>query len=330
MLDLRRRQFLTLLGGAAAASPLAARAQQSTIPVVGLLSPRAAGDAPQLMAAFRQGLGEAGFNENQNVAIEYRFAGNQHDRLPALADNLVRRQVAVIAALTTAASLAAKAATTNIPIVFETASDPIRLGLVGSLNRPGGNLTGVTQLNVEIAPKLLEFLHELVPAARVMALLVNPDYPALAEPQSREMLSAASKFGLELHVLNASSEDDFDAVFENLSRLRAGGLVITVDTVFVRGVQRLADLTLRHAVPAINQYREFAAAGGLISYGSDDREAYRLAGIYTGRVLKGEKPADLPVQQATKVELFVNLKTAKRLGISVPLPLSARADEVIE
>jgi putative ABC transport system substrate-binding protein len=325
-----RREFMSLLGGAAAAWPLVARAQQNTMPVVGLLSPRAAGDATQLMAAFRQGLKEAGFIENQNVTIEYRFAGNQHDRLPALADDLVRRQVTVIAALTTAASVVAKAATTNIPIVFETASDPIRLGLVGSLNRPGGNLTGVTQLNVEIAPKLLEFLHELVPTARVMALLVNPDYPALAEPQSRAMLSAASKFGLELHVLTASSEDDFDAVFENLSRLRAGGLVISVDTVFVRGVERLAALTLRHAVPAINQYREFAAAGGLISYGSDDREAYRLTGIYTGRVLKGEKPADLPVQQATKVELFINLKTAKALGITVPLPLSGRADEVIE
>jgi putative ABC transport system substrate-binding protein len=327
---MRRREFITFIGGALASWPLAARAQQNTMPVVGLLSPRAADDAPQLMAAFRQGLKEAGFIENQNVAIEYRFAGNQHDRLPALADDLVRRQVTVIAALTTAASVAAKAATMNIPIVFETASDPIRLGLVGSLNRPGGNLTGVTQLNVEIAPKLLEFLHELVPTARVMALLVNPDYPALAEPQSRAMLSAASKFGLELHVLNASSEDDFDAVFENLNRLRAGGLVISVDTVFVRAVERLAALTLRHAVPAINQYREFAAAGGLISYGSDDREAYRLAGIYTGRVLKGEKPADLPVQQATKVELFINLKTAKTLGISVPLPLSGRADELIE
>ena len=204
------------------------------------------------------------------------------------------------------------------------------LRCVASLNRPGGNVTGVTQLNVEIAPKLLELLHELVPTARVMALLVNPADPALAEPQSRAMLSAASKFGLELHLLNASSEDDFDAVFENLLRLRAGGLVIGGDTVLLRGLERLAALTLRHAVPAINPYREFAAAGGLISYGSDNRESYRLAGIYTGRVLKGEKPADLPVQQATKVELFINLKTAKTLGITVPLPLSGRADEVIE
>ena len=218
-----------------------------------------------------------------------------------MAADLVRRQVTMIAATSTPAALAAKAATAVIPIVFETASDPIRLGLVGSLNRPGGNVTGVTQLNVEIAPKLLELLHELVPTARVMALLVNPADPALAEPQSRAMLSAASKFGLELHVLNASREDDFDAVFENLIRLRAGGLVISADALFLRGLERLAALKLRHAVPAITQYRQFAAAGGLISYGSDNRESYRLAGIYTGRVLKGEKPADLPVQQATKV-----------------------------
>jgi putative tryptophan/tyrosine transport system substrate-binding protein len=266
----------------------------------------------------------------KNVKIEFRLAEGHYDRLPAMAADLVQRQVTVIAATSTAAALAAKAATAVIPIVFETASDPIRLGLVGSLNRPGGNVTGVTQLNVEIAPKLLELLHELVPTARVMALLVNPADPALAEPQSRAMLSAASKFGLELHVLNASSEDDFDAVFESLTRLRAGGLVISADAFFLRGIERLAALTLRHAVPAITQYREFAAAGGLISYGSDNRESYRLAGIYTGRVLKGEKPADLPVQQATKVELFINLKTAKTLGITVPLPLSGRADEVIE
>ena len=271
-----------------------------------------------------------GYIGDQNVKIEFRLAEGHYDRLPAMAADLVRRQVTMIAATSTPAALAAKAATAVIPIVFETASDPIRLGLVGSLNRPGGNVTGVTQLNVEIAPKLLELLHELVPTARVMALLVNPADPALAEPQSRAMLSAASKFGLELHVLNASREDDFDAVFENLIRLRAGGLVIGGDTVLLRGLERLAALTLRHAVPAINPYREFAAAGGLISYGSDNRESYRLAGIYTGRVLKGEKPADLPVQQATKVELFINLKTAKTLGITVPLPLSGRADEVIE
>ena len=327
---MRRREFITLLGGAAA-WPLAARAQQPpAMPVIGFLNPTSPELYAPMVAAFRQGLKEAGYVEGQNVAIEYRWAEGQNDRLPVLAADLIRRQVSVIAATATSAALAARAATTTIPIIFETGGDPVRLGLVASLNRPGGNVTGVTQLNAEIAPKLLELLHELVPSARVMALLVNPADPALAEPQSRVMLSAASKFGLELHVLNASSEDDFDAVFENLIRLRAGGLVISADALFQRGLERLAALTLRHAVPAITQYRQFAAAGGLISYGSDNKESYRLAGVYTGRVLKGEKPADLPVQQATKVELFINLKTAKTLGITVPLPLSGRADELIE
>src|SRR5262245_12777987 len=327
---MKRRDFITLLGGMAAAWPLAARAQQAAMPVIGFMNSGSPEALAHRLTAFRQGLSPTGYIADQNVKIEFRFAEGHYERLPGMAADLVQRQVTVIAATSTPAALAAKAATAVIPIVFETASDPIRLGLVGSLNRPGGNVTGVTQLNVEIAPKLLELLHELVPTARVMALLVNPADPALAEPQSRAMLSAASKFGLELHVLNASSEDDFDGVFENLIRLRAGGLVIGGDTVLLRGLERLAALTLRHAVPAINPDREFAAAGGLISYGSDNRESYRLAGIYTGRVLKGEKPADLPVQQATKVELFINLKTAKTLGITVPLPLSGRADELIE
>ena len=327
---MKRRDFITLLGCAAAAWPLAARGQQPAMPVIGFMNSGAPETLKHRLTAFRQGLSATGYIADQNVKIEFRWAEGHYDRLPALAADLVQRQVTVIAATSTPAALAAKAATAVIPIVFETASDPIRLGLVGSLNRPGGNVTGVTQLNVEIAPKLLELLHELIPSVRVMALLVNPADPALAEPQSRAMLAAASKFGVELHVLNASSEDDFDGVFENLIRLRAGGLVIGGDTVLLRGLERLAALTLRHAVPAINPYREFAAAGGLISYGSDNRESYRLAGIYTGRVLKGEKPADLPVQQATKVELFINLKTAKTLGITVPLPLSGRADEVIE
>jgi putative ABC transport system substrate-binding protein len=282
------------------------------------------------LTAFRQGLSAVGYIADQNVKIEFRFADGHYDRLPRMATDLVQRQVTIIVATSTPAALAAKAATAVIPIVFEAASDPVRLGLVNSLDRPGGNVTGVTQLNVEIAPKLVELLHELVPTARVMALLVNPADPALAEAQSRSVLSAASKLGLELHVLNASSEDEFDAVFANLGRLRTDGLVISVDTVFGRSNERLAALTLRHAVPAINQYREFAEAGGLISYGSDNRESYRLAGIYTGRVLKGDKPADLPVQQATKVQLYINLKTAKTLGITVPLPLSGRADELIE
>jgi putative ABC transport system substrate-binding protein len=244
--------------------------------------------------------------------------------------DLVHRQVAVIAATTTPAALAAKAATTTIPIVFETGTDPVQLGLVTSLNRPGGNITGVTQFIVEVAPKRLELLHELVPTARTIGVLVNRAAPAVAQAQLRAIQSAANTLGLELQVLNASSEQDFDAAFANLSRLRAGGLVISADSVFLRGIEQLATLTVRHAVPAIYQFRKFAAAGGLMSYGPDIRESYRMAGIYTGRILKGVKPADLPVQQSTKVELFLNLKTAKALGITVPLPLSGRADEVFE
>ena len=236
----------------------------------------------------------------------------------------------MIAVTTTTAALAAQAATTTIPIVFETGSNPIQLGLVASLNRPGGNVTGVTSLIVEVAPKRLELLHELLPTASVMALLVNPADRALAQAQSREVQSAARKLGLELHVLNASSERDFDAVFANLTRLRAAALVIGAGSVFLSGIEQLAALALRHAVPAIYEYRDFPAAGGLMSYGSDPTDSYRLAGIYTGRVLKGEKPADLPVQQATKVELFINLKTAKALGLTVPITLLGRADEVIE
>jgi putative tryptophan/tyrosine transport system substrate-binding protein len=327
---MRRRQFIALIGGAAAAWPFQLRAQQPAMPVIGFMNIGWPETYARRLTAFRQGLSAAGYVADQNVKVEVRWAEGHYDRLPEMAADLVRRRVSVIAATGTPAALAAKAATSVIPIVFETASDPVRLGLVASLNRPGGNVTGVTQLNVEIAPKLPELLHELVPDARGMALLVNPADPALAEPQSRAILSAASKLGLELHVLNASSEQDFDAVFANLIRLRAGGLVITTDSLFVRGTERLAALALRHAVPAINPYREFAAAGGLISYGSDSRESYRLAGIHTGRVLKGDKPADLPVQQATKVELYINLKTAKTLGITVPLSLSGRADELIE
>ena len=330
---MRRREFIALLGGAAASSllrPLDARAQQPTMPVIGFLSPRAPGDAPELMAAFRQGLRDAGFVEGQNVGIEYRFAGNQNERLPALAVDLVHRQVAVIAATTTPAALAAQAATTTIPIVFEMGSDPVRLGLVASLNRPGGNVTGVTNLIVEVAPKRLELLHELLPTASVMALLVNPANAAIAESQSGGLLSAARTLGLELHVLNASTERDFDAVFANLIQLRAGGLLIDSDPFFTARQEQLAALTVRHVVPAIYENREFAAAGGLVSYGGGITDAYRLAGVYTGRVLKGDQPADLPVQQATKVELFLNLKTAKALGLTVPLSLLGRADEVIE
>ena len=327
---MKRREFITLIGGAAAAWPLAARAQQPAMPVIGFLNSASAQGAAKQLAAFLKGLGENGYVEGRNVAIEYRWAESQFDRLPAMMADLVHRQVAVIAATTTPAALAAKTVTTTIPIVFETGTDPVQLGLVTSLNRPGGNITGVTQLIVEVAPKRLELLHELVPTARVIGLLVNQAAPALAQAQLRAVQSAADTLGLELQILNASSEHDFDAAFEKLIRLRAGGLVISADSVFLRGMEQLAVLTIRHAVPAIYQYREFAAAGGLMSYGPDITESYCMAGIYTGRILKGEKPADLPVQQVTKIELYINLKTAKALGITVPLPLSGRADELFE
>jgi putative ABC transport system substrate-binding protein len=327
---MKRREFITLLGGAAAAWPLAARAQQPAIPVIGFVNAASPQNFARPLSAFLKGLSETGYVDGHNVVIEYRWAEGHNDRLPAMAADLVHRQVAVIAATTTAAALAAKAATTTIPIVFETAADPVQLGLVASLNRPGGNVTGATQLTVGLVPKELELLHELVPTAHVMALVVNPTNPALAETESREVLSAAHTLGLELHVLNASTERDFEVALANVIQLRAGGLVIATDVFFTGHSEQLAALAARHAVPAVYKGREFAAAGGLMSYGSDITDSYRLAGNYTGRILKGDKPADLPVQQATKVELIINLKTAKALGINVPNTLIGRADEVIE
>ena len=327
---MRRREFISLIGGAAAAWPFAARAQQVQMPVVGYLSATSPDDGEPRAAAFRRGLQEAGYIVGQNVAIEYHWAEAQNDRLPAMAADLVKHHVTVIAATTTPAALAAQAATTTIPIVFEVGSDPVRLGLVTNLNRPGGNITGVTSLIVEVAPKRLELLHELLPTAKVMALLVNPADRALAQAQAREVLSAARIRGLELHVLNVRSEGDFDAVFADIKRLRVGGLVIGAGSVLVRGLDKLAALTVRHAVPAIYQYRDFPAAGGLMSYGTDTLESYRLAGVHIGRVLKGENPAELPVVQATKFELIINLKTAKALGLTVPNTLIGRADELIE
>jgi putative ABC transport system substrate-binding protein len=330
---MRRREFISLFGGAAASSmlrPLAARAQPAAVPVIGFLGPGSAESDAYRVKAFRQGLRESGFVEGQNVTIEFRWAEGRYDRLPAMAVDLVQRQVAMIAATSSPAALAAKAATTTIPIVFEAATDPVILGLVASLNRPGGNLTGVTQLAEEIAPKRLELLHELLPAVRVVALLVNPSDPVLAEPQARQALSVAGTLGLELHVLNASTERDFDAVFAKLVELRAGALVIGGDAFFTSHSDQLAALALHHSMPAVYQWREFAAAGGLMSYGSNITDTHRLAGALAGRILKGDKPVDLPVQQATKIELYINLKTAKALGITFPLPLLGRADEVIE
>jgi putative tryptophan/tyrosine transport system substrate-binding protein len=326
---MRRREFISLLGSLAV-MPLPARAQQAALPVVGYLSANSPEDGGTEAAAFRRGLQEAGYIVSQNVAIEYRWAEQQIDRLPALAADLVKRHVTVIAAVTTPAVLAAQAATSTIPIVFEVGSDPVRLGLVTNLNRPGGNVTGVTSLIVEVAPKRLELLHELLPAAKVMALLLNPDDRALAQAQAREALSAARNRGLELHVLNVRSEGDFETVFADIKRLRVDGLVIGPGSVFTRGLNKLAALTVRHAVPSIYQYRDFPAAGGLMSYGTDTLESYRLAGVHTGRVLKGENPAELPVVQATKFELVINLKTAKTLGLTVPNTLIGRADELIE
>jgi putative ABC transport system substrate-binding protein len=276
-------------------------------------------------------LSEAGLVEGRNFTIEYRWADSHYDRLPALATELVHRQVAVIATSSTPAVLAAKAATTTIPIVFEMATNPVKLGLAASFNRPDGNITGVTQGSAEIVPKRLELLHELLPKAGSLALLVNPTAPELAESQTREVGSAAKTLGIDLHVLNASTEQDFDRVFARLTELRAGGLVIGGDPFFTRNVKQLAALTVQHSVPAIYNYREFAAAGGLMSYGTNITDAHRLAGIYAGRILKGEKPADLSVQQATtKVEMYINLKTARALGITITLPLSGRADEIFE
>ena len=319
-----------LFGGAAAAWPFAAHAQLPAKPVVGFLNAASARSYAQFVTAFLDGLTEAGYVDGRNVTIEYRWAEDQNDRLPALAADLVQRQVTVIAATTTPAALVAKAATATIPIVFETGADPVELGLVASFNRPGGNVTGVTQNNADVAPKRLELIHELFPAARVIGLLVNPDNRTVAETTATHML-AARKLGLELRVLNASTESDFDAVFAKISELRASGLVISPgDPFFVSRTEQLGALAIRHAVPAVFAGRQFVVAGGLISYGADIADAYRLTGGYVGRVLKGDKPADLPVQQETKIELRINLKTAKALGITFPLSLLGRADEVIE
>ena len=323
---MRRRELIIGLGGMAA-WPLTTRAQQPALPVVGYLS--AARDTSAARSSFLRGLSETGYVDGRNVVVDYRWAEGHYDRLPAMAAELVRRQVAVISAVSTPAAIAAKAATTTIPIVFGIAADPVQVGLVAKLNRPGGNITGYTVLAVEVEPKKLEFLHDVVPTATVIGLLVNPTN-ANTEIQARNMQAAALTLGVELHVLRASSERDFDTVFANLAQLRAGGLVIASDLFFAGQSEQLATLSLRHAVPTVFQFLQFAAAGGLMSYGGSLTEVDHLNGVYTGRILKGEKPADLPVQQATKIELVINLKTAKALGLTFPLKLLGRADEVIE
>jgi putative tryptophan/tyrosine transport system substrate-binding protein len=298
--------------------------------VVGFLTSASPDTYAPMVAAFLQGLSEAGYVEGQNVIIEYRFAEGQYDRLPTLAADLVRRQVTVIAATSTPAAPAAKAATTTIPIIFTMGGDPVQLGIVDSLDRPGGNLTGVTVLAVELGPKRVQVLHDAVPTATTMGLLVNPTNPN-AEDVTRDILAAAGSLGLQLHVIHASAEQDFDAIFATLRQLRATALVIgSGDPFFNSRSAQLAALTVRHAIPSIYQYREFVAAGGLISYGGSLTDSYRQAGIYTGRILAGAKPADLPVQQSTKVELLINLKTAKALGLTLPPALLARADNLIE
>jgi putative tryptophan/tyrosine transport system substrate-binding protein len=328
---MRRREFITLLWGAAAAWPLAARAQQATTPVIGFLSSASPDLYSNRLRIFREGLKEAGYVEGQNVEIDYRWAEGHNDRLPALAAELVRRPVAVIAAAGgTPSALAAKAATPTIPIVFGVAVDPVGVGLVASLNRPGGNVTGVTNLNAEVAPKQLELLHELLPTATVVAVLVDPTSPTLAETFLRDLQPAARSLGVQLHVVQVSTESDLDTGFATMAQLRASAAIIAPGTWFVGRAKQLAALTISHAMPTVFQYREFVAAGGLISYGSDETEYYRLVGTYVGRILKGEKPGNLPVQQATKVELIINLKTARALGLTVPLTLLGRADEVIE
>jgi putative ABC transport system substrate-binding protein len=325
---MRRRDFIPIIGSVVA-WPFAARAQQAAMPVIGLLGSATANDWAPQTRAFHQGLRDAGYVEGNNVAIEARWANNQYEQLPTMAAELIQRKVTVIAAFSTPAARAAKAATTTVPIVFTTNRDPIEIGLVTSLSRPGGNITGATNLGAEIESKLLELLHDVVPSAKIVALLVNPaNYNT--ENLQRILQPAASALGLQLHLLTASTVGDFDTAFATLHQLKADGLVIIEDAFFTSRSRELGALTIDHNVPAISQNRDFTAAGGLMSYTGSVPDEYRQAGVYTGRVLQGEKPSDLPVVQATKFEFAINLKTAKALGLNVPIGLLNVADEVIE
>ncbi len=325
---MQRREFIMLLGGAATAWPRAARSQPA-MPVIGLLSSASSRGYEPMIARFREGLGEAGFVEGQNVRFEYRWADEQYDHLPDLAAQLVRDRVALILAATTPAALAAKPATKTIPIVFAIGGDPVRTGLVESLNRPAGNLTGAAHINVETAPKRLELMHELLPAQELVGLLINSTNP-LSEAVAAEVRTAANTLGLKLQVVQAHTDAEINSVFESLSELKVGALVIGTDPFFTSRAEKLAVLSLRMKVPSIYQYRTFTEAGGTMSYGGSISDSYYHAGLYAGRILKGEKPADLPVQLTTKLELFLNLKSAEALGIKLPLSLLGRADEVIE
>jgi putative tryptophan/tyrosine transport system substrate-binding protein len=327
---MRRREFVTLLSGAAA-WPMVARSQQSAMPVIGYLGSssfeRSAGTS---LLNFKRGLAETGYVEDRSVTIEYRWADDHYERLPALAVELVKRRVAVLVAAGSPTALPAKAATTVIPIVFMVGSDPVELGLVGSFNRPGGNLTGVAYLNAEVAPKRLELLHEFVPAAKSIALLVNPANPHAAEAQANELKAAVRALGLQLTLVKASNAIEMDEAFSVLVRDRVDALQIGVDPLFGNHIDQLVALATRQKVPTIYPWREFTAAGGLMNYGSSIPDAYRQVGIYTGQILKGAKPSDLPVQQPTKLQFVLNLKAAKAIGVEFPAKLLALADEVIE
>lgn len=328
---MRRREFISLFAGTAAAWPLAARAQQPAMPVIGYFGSETPEKFGIRVTAFLQGLGAMGYDEGRNVKIEYHWANGQNDRLPELAADFVRRKVTVIVAPgSVVAALAAMAATKTIPIVFETGVDPVGAGLVKSMNRPEGNITGITSLNAHVAPKRLELMQELLPKAKRFAVLVNPANQANLDMTIKGSEAPARALGLQLHFLNASTEHDIESAFEKLAQLEVGGLIVAADIFFNSRAQQFAALTLKHRVPAVHSVRDFAAAGGLVSYGGNIRDSHRQAGVYTARILKGEKPANLPVQQVTKVELTINLKTAKALGITVPNTLIGRADEVIE
>jgi len=327
---MRRREFIKVIAGSAAAWPFAARAQQPTMPVVGFLNAASAEGYTKFVGEFRRGLNSMGFVEGQNVVVEYRWAEGHYDRLPDLAADLIRRQVAVIAATSTPAALAAKKATATIPVVFTTGGDPVEIGLVTNIARPGGNVTGATQITMELGQKRLELLHQLIPKATVLAIAVNPNNRAVAEVQIRDAQDGMRALGLKLEIVQARNEEEFDKAIAGMPQ-RAGGLVIAGgDSFFLSESAKFAEITVRHKVPAIFHGREFAAAGGLLSYGASVVASYLLAGVYTGRILRGERPGDLPVQRSSKLEIYINLNTAKALGVTIPQGLMIAADEVFE